>query len=314
MLLPYIYIFSLSLLTTLVVTPLVIKLAFRIGAVDKPGYRKIHRTVMPRLGGLGIYLGFMVSLLVFLELNAQVAGIILGGTVILVTGIVDDIRGISPWAKLSGQALAALLVIYLGGITVTLISNPFDGYIQLGLLSVPFTLLWIMSVTNAVNLVDGLDGLASGISIIALTTFSVISYFMGHTTVSLLAAGLGGAILGFLRYNFFPARLFLGDSGSLFLGFNVAVLAVLGLLKGVTLLAFIIPILVLGVPIADTFYAVCRRFLARRPIFAPDKSHIHHRLLKKGYSHPQVVVMIYLASLFFSASALLVVRNFNFLR
>ncbi len=306
----YISPFFIAVVAALLATPFIIKLAFLVGALDRPNRRKVHHQIMPRLGGLGIYIGFIISVLLFLELTMQLKGMILGGTIILLVGIVDDIRGISPLPKLMGQIFAALTVAYMG-ITVNFINNPFDGLFELGPLAIPFTVLWIVSITNAVNLIDGLDGLASGISTIALLTFSIISFSMGHVVVPMLALALAGAVVGFLRFNFFPARIFLGDSGSMFLGFNIAVLAVFGLLKGVTLVAFVIPIIVLGVPILDTGFAIIRRFYRRKPIFQPDKSHIHHRLLRRGYSHRQVVMIIYFISLCFSATAILVTRNMN---
>ncbi|RQD76928.1 MAG: undecaprenyl/decaprenyl-phosphate alpha-N-acetylglucosaminyl 1-phosphate transferase [Candidatus Syntrophonatronum acetioxidans] len=308
----YLYTFFLSMLVTLLATPLVIKLAYRVGALDQPDNRKVHRKIMPRLGGGAIYIGFIISLIFFMDFNLQVLGIILGGTLILILGAVDDIWGIPPLLKLKGQVVAALVVAAFG-VRVNFLSNPFDGFIELGLLTIPFTVLWIVAITNAVNLIDGLDGLASGISTIALATFAVISFFMGQPLVSLMALALVGSVLAFLKYNFFPARVFLGDSGSLFLGFNVASLAVFGLLKGVTMVAFVIPIIVLGVPLFDTLFAVVRRYLQREPIFQADKEHIHHRLLKKGFSHRQVVVLIYLISLCFSASALLMFKNLSIL-
>ena len=198
------------------------------------------------------------------------------------------------------------------GIQVQFINNPFNGYFYLGVLGIPFTIFWIVAVTNAVNLIDGLDGLASGVSIIALITFAVISYQMDQLTVALLSISLAGALFGFLRYNFFPAKIFLGDSGSMFIGFMVAVLATFGLLKGVTLVAFIIPILVLGVPIFDTCFAIFRRYCEHQPIFQADKKHIHHRLLGCGLSHKQTVLVIYGISVFFSVSALLMMRSGTF--
>ncbi|MBS4022234.1 MAG: undecaprenyl/decaprenyl-phosphate alpha-N-acetylglucosaminyl 1-phosphate transferase [Dethiobacter sp.] len=304
----YLLLFGIAFLVSLLITPWVASLAFRIGALDKPNKRKIHDHMMPRLGGLAVYAGFLVSAALLLDKGPKVTGLLLGGTVILIIGIADDIRGLSPKLKLVGQALAACIVIYFG-IRVEFINNPFDGYFQLGILSIPFTIMWIVSVTNAVNLIDGLDGLASGVSTIALLTFSIIAFQMRQPTVSLLSIALAGSILGFLRYNFHPAKIFLGDSGSMFLGYMVSVLAVFGLLKGVTLIAFIVPIIILGVPIFDTCYAIFRRYRNCKPIFQADKLHIHHRLLRRGLSHRQAVLVIYCISLFFSVSALLMMRN-----
>jgi len=306
--------FALAFAVTLVITPGVARLAFRIGAVDKPGQRKIHDRIMPRLGGLAVYAGFVAASSLLLAEEPKVAGLLAGGTTILLLGIADDVYGLSPKIKLLGQALAAGLVVW-SGIRIEFINNPFDGYYYLRFLGIsfaaPLTIFWIVSVTNAVNLIDGLDGLASGVSTIALLTFSFIAFQIGQPTVSLLAISLAGAVIGFLRHNFYPAKIFLGDSGSMFLGFMVAVLAVFGLLKGVTVVAFLIPIVVLGVPIFDTGYAIFRRYCNRQPIFQADKRHIHHRLLGRGFSHRQTVLVIYGLSLFFSMSALWILRNGN---
>ncbi len=299
----YFGVFMVGLLITLFATPLSRLAAYRIGAVDMPDQRKVHNGPMPRLGGLAVYLGFVITTLLFVEMSGQVAGLLLGGTIILLLGIADDVWGISPKEKLAGQVAAALVVMGFG-IQIQFLSNPFDGMIFLGGLSVPITIFWLVGITNAVNLVDGLDGLASGISAIALFTFSYIAFINQQVVVSLLALLLAGCIMGFLRYNFYPARIFLGDSGSMFLGFNIACLAVFGLLKGVTLITLLIPLIILAVPVCDTFFAIVRRKWRRQPIFEADKKHIHHRLLNRGLSHWQAVLVIYFISLFFSASAL----------
>lgn len=299
----YYGVFLVGFMVTLLSTPLVRILAHKVGAVDIPNHRKVHNKPMPRMGGVAIYLGFVAAILLLVDLSTRVMGLLLGGTIILLLGIVDDIKDISPKTKLLGQTAASLVVI-LFGIKIEFITNPFDSLIFLGSLSIPITLFWLVGVTNAVNLIDGLDGLASGISAIALFTFSYIAYVNGQFTVSLLTFLLAGCILGFLRYNFYPATIFLGDSGSMFLGFNIAALAVFGFLKGVTLIALVIPLIILGVPIFDTLFAIVRRRRDRRPIFQADKKHIHHRLLNRGLSHWQAVLVIYLLSLCFSASAL----------
>lgn len=299
----YLLIFLVGFIITMVSTPFIKKYAYKLGAVDVPGGRKVHKNPMPRLGGLAIYLGFAITTLLFVDLSSKVIGLLLGGTVIFLLGMVDDIRNISPKTKLAGQAAASLIVIF-SGIQIEFITNPFDSLIFLGSLSIPFTLLWLVGITNAVNLIDGLDGLASGISAIALFTFSYISFINGQPTVSLLAFLLAVCIVGFLRYNFYPATIFLGDSGSMFLGFNIAALAIFGLLKGVTLITLVIPLIILGVPIFDTFFAIVRRKWRRQPIFEADKKHIHHRLMNRGLSHWQTVLVIYFLSLCFSASAL----------
>lgn len=301
------FLFVIAFAVSLLSTPWVARLAFRIGAVDQPSKRKIHHRVMPRLGGLAVFAGFAVAA-AFLGVDSRLGGLLAGGTVILLLGILDDTRGLSPKVKLFGQTVAATIVVF-SGIRIEFINNPFNGYFYLGDFSIPFTVFWIVAITNAVNLIDGLDGLASGVSTIALLTFAIIAYQIGQSTVSLLALALAGAILGFLRYNFYPAKIFLGDCGSMFLGFMVAVLAVFGLLKGVTVVTFVVPIIILGVPIFDTCFAILRRFYEHKPIFQADKQHLHHRLLSFGFSHRQTVLLIYGLSLIFSASALLLIYN-----
>ena len=299
----YILPFCIAFIVSLVATPFIARLAFLIGAVDKPNARKVHDSYMPRLGGLAIFAGFCAATATLVAQDPKIAGLLFGSTVILLFGIVDDIRGISPRMKLFGQLMAALTVIYFG-IKIDYINNPLNGFFQLGALGIPLTIFWIMGITNAVNLIDGLDGLASGISAIALLTFAVIAHQSNLNTVALLSLILVGAILGFLRYNFYPAKIFLGDSGSMLLGFITSGLSAYGIINGASPYVLFIPILVLGVPILDTFYAIIRRYLERKPIFQADKKHIHHRLLNKGLSHRQAVLVIYGISLFLSASAL----------
>jgi UDP-GlcNAc:undecaprenyl-phosphate GlcNAc-1-phosphate transferase len=303
----YLLLFGVAVAVSLLATPWAGRLAFHIGAVDRPNKRKIHQQNMPRLGGLAVYVGFLAAG-VLLPLEPRLTGLLLGGTVILLLGLLDDTRGLSPKVKLLGQSAAAAIVVAFG-IRIDFINNPFNGYLYLGDFSFPFTVLWIVAITNAINLIDGLDGLASGVSAIVLFTFAVIAHQIGQSTVSLLALALAGAILGFLRYNFYPAKIFLGDCGSMFLGFMIAVLAVFGLLKGLTVVTFVVPVIVLGVPVFDTCFAILRRFCERRPIFQADKGHLHHRLLSRGYSHRQAVLFIYFLSLLFSAGALLLIYN-----
>ncbi|MCL5982285.1 MAG: undecaprenyl/decaprenyl-phosphate alpha-N-acetylglucosaminyl 1-phosphate transferase [Firmicutes bacterium] len=303
----YLLLFMVAVTVSMLVTPWAGRLAFRVGAVDRPNNRKIHQRVMPRLGGLAVFAGFAAAS-ALLPAEPRLTGLLLGGAVILLLGLLDDTRGLSPKVKLLGQSLAAAIVVAFG-IRIDFINNPFNGYFYLGAFSIPFTIFWIVAITNAINLIDGLDGLASGVSAIVLLTFAVIAHQIGQTTVSLLALALAAAVLGFLRYNFYPAKIFLGDCGSMFLGFMVAVLAVFGLLKGLTVVTFVAPVIVLGVPVFDTCFAIMRRFYEHRPIFQADKGHLHHRLLSQGYSHRQAVLFIYFLSLIFSAGALLLIYN-----
>lgn len=283
-------------------TPFVKKAALIWGAVDAPNHRKVHQKIMPRLGGLAIYLGFLASFLWIVPKNMLTWGILAGGTIVVLTGAMDDKYQISPKVKLLGQFLAAIVVVW-SGLQVEFINLPFEGIFKFGWLSIPFTILWIIGVSNAVNLIDGLDGLAAGVSGIATATILVMSLVIGNHTVSLLSVALLGAIIGFLFFNFHPAKIFMGDTGALFLGFILATMSVLGF-KYVTLFAFIMPILILGVPISDTFFAIIRRVVNKKPISEADKNHLHHRLLQLGLSHRKTVIVIYGVSMLFGVSAI----------
>jgi len=285
-------------------TPLVKRLAFKIGATDDPDDRKVHNRVMPRLGGLAIYLGFTLAVLLTQPLINSVWGLLLGGTLIMLLGVVDDIRGLSPRVKLAGQVAAALILVAFD-IQVSFLTNPFQGMLFLESLAIPVTLLWIIGITNAVNLIDGLDGLAAGTAGIAAVTIAVVTILEGHTAVSALALILGASLVGFLRYNFHPAQIFMGDSGSMFLGFNLAALAIMGLTKGATVISLFIPVVILGIPIMDTLFAIVRRFFNGKPIFQPDKQHLHHCLLNMGLSHRQTVVAICLVNICLGVSAVI---------
>lgn len=286
---------------TILLTPLIKKLAIRIGAVDKPNQRKVHMKVMPRLGGLAIYISFIAGMLLLQPDSPHSLPILLGSLIIVLTGIIDDIRELSPRVKLMGQ-LAAALVVVLSGIHVEFINLPFGGQLEFGIFSIPLTILWIVGVTNAINLIDGLDGLAAGVSSIALLTISGMAIIMGDAYVTVLGLILMASTIAFLFYNFYPAKIFMGDTGALFLGYMISVLSLLGF-KNVTFISLIIPALILGVPISDTFFAIIRRLVHKQPLSAPDKSHLHHCLLRLGFSHRQVVLIIYAIAAMFSLAA-----------
>ena len=291
----------------LILTPLCRLLAFRIGAVDSPEARKIHQSPMPRLGGLAIYLGFSPAFWFLAKGSPSLWGLWLGGTLIFLVGLVDDIKNLHPLAKLMGQVLAALVAV-AWGVKVEFLTNPFDGLFVLGNLAIPVTLFWIVGITNALNLIDGLDGLAAGTAAIAGITIGIIAALRGEVLVAGLALSLAASSLGFLPYNFHPARIFMGDCGSMFLGYNLAVLAILGLTKGATVVSLFIPIVVLGLPIMDTLMAIFRRFLNKRPIFSPDRGHIHHKLLDQGLDQRQAVGIIYLVNACLGGSAIILSR------
>jgi UDP-GlcNAc:undecaprenyl-phosphate/decaprenyl-phosphate GlcNAc-1-phosphate transferase len=291
-------------MTSVLVTPLVKKLAFKIGATDRPNQRKVHQKIMPRLGGLAIYIAFMVGVVFLDPDNVFEAPILLGSVIIIITGFLDDLFELSPKVKLAGQLLAAFVVVVFGGVQVEYINLPFDSQLHFGFLSIPLTILWIVGITNAINLIDGLDGLAAGVSAIALVTISWMAILKGDMFVTGMGFILLGSILGFLIYNFHPAKIFMGDTGALFLGYMISVLSLLGF-KNVTAISFIIPVIILGVPISDTFFAIIRRLLKRQPLSAPDKSHLHHCLLRLGYSHRQTVLIIYGMSALFGLVAII---------
>lgn len=303
-------IFITAVFVSLAFTPLVKSLSFKLGAVDKPEKRKVHKKVMPRMGGFAVFIAFVLTLLLYIPGDEvrTFAGLLSGGLIILLVGLVDDIYNIRPLYKLMGQIAAAFIFILLGN-QVMYISLPFEGLVYLGILSIPVTLFWMVAISNAVNLIDGLDGLAAGVTAIALLIFTLVAFETGQPVVALFTVALLGGILGFFPYNFYPARIFLGDCGSMFLGFTIAGISVMGLLKSVTVFTFIIPVLILGVPIFDTCFAIIRRYRSHRPIFQADGDHLHHRLLKLGLTHKQTVLFIYLLSAGLGVGAILFVTN-----
>lgn len=289
------------------ITPMVIKFAIRIGAVDHPNHRKVHKSVMPRLGGLGIFISFFIGFIIFLPDTMSAWPILAGATIITITGVLDDIKELSPKTKLGGQLLAAIVTV-AGGVKLEFITLPFGDRIEFGWLAIPITIIWIIAITNAINLIDGLDGLAAGVASIALLTISGIALSMGNPLMALIGFILFGSTLGFLVFNFHPAKIFMGDTGSLFLGYTISVLAIMGLFKNVAIFSLIVPIIILGVPILDTVFAIIRRVIQRKPISAADKFHLHHCLLRLGFTHRQTVILIYALSAMFSIAAILFTR------
>ncbi|KGR83779.1 glycosyltransferase family 4 protein [Lysinibacillus odysseyi] len=295
-----------AMVAAILLTPLVKRLAFRIGAVDAPNYRKVHARIMPRLGGLAIFGAFLIGIAVLRPDNQYMLAIILGATVIVITGVLDDMYEISAKAKMLGQLVAAGIIVFYGGIQIENINLPFtdEGTLAFGALSIPLTILWIVGITNAINLIDGLDGLAAGVSTIALITLAAMAFIMGNGFVLAVAAILAAGTFGFLFYNFHPAKIFMGDTGALFLGFMIAVLSLLGF-KSITVVSFIVPVIMLGVPISDTFFAIVRRLRMKKKWSDPDKSHLHHRLLDLGFSHRQTVLIIYGIAMLFGLFAII---------
>ncbi|MBD1221393.1 undecaprenyl/decaprenyl-phosphate alpha-N-acetylglucosaminyl 1-phosphate transferase [Virgibacillus halodenitrificans] len=294
----------LTTLISLIITPIVIKYAKKLNATDKPNYRKVHKDPIPTLGGLAIFMSFLIGLVILQPVSEYHLAIVIGGFIMIILGFFDDLFDLSPKVKFLTQILAASLVVFWGGLQVEFINLPFGGQIEFGILSSVITIIWIAGVTNAINFIDGLDGLAAGVSSIALMTIAVMAIIMGNVYVATMALILFFSTMGFLRYNFNPAKIFMGDTGALFLGFMISVLALLGF-KNVTIISFIIPIFILGVPISDTLIAMVRRYINKQPLSSPDSSHLHHRLVKFGLTHKQTVLFIYALSAMFSLAAIL---------
>ena len=308
-LIDFVIAFAISLVVSVAVTPLVIKFAKRFGFVDKPDYRKVHKGLMPRVGGLSIVIGASAGLLYLNDLILPLWPVILGGGIILIVGILDDRFTLSPKAKLVGQILAACIVVF-ADFKIDFITLPFVAErIYLGNFSYVFGILWIVGITNAINLIDGLDGLAGGVSVIAMTSIMALAAMNGQYMVVALTVILIGGTIGFLFFNFNPAKIFMGDTGALFLGYCISIISLLGLFKSVTIFSLVVPIIILAIPIFDTFFAIIRRILNKQKISAPDKSHLHHRLLAMGFSHKETVLIIYAIGAFFGLCAILFTRS-----
>lgn len=286
--------------------PFVKKVAVHIGALDIPNERKIHKFPMPRLGGLGIYFGFLLGYMLYGEPSSIMNSILIGSFIIVITGVIDDIKPIKPSTKFLGQLAAALIVVFYGNILLKNISA-FGLSIDFSIFSYPLTIIFILGCINCMNLIDGLDGLAGGISSIYFLTIGIIATMKGSFGLDfILTFVMLGSTLGFLVHNFNPSSIFMGDSGSLFLGFIISVIALLGF-KNVTMTSLIIPLLVLAIPILDTLFAIIRRLLKGESISTPDKFHIHHQLLKRNFSQRTTVLIIYAIDLLFAAASIVYV-------
>ena len=275
-------------------TPAVGGMARLLGVVDRPGGRRLNKRPIPRLGGLAIFLGILVPSLAFLSLDREMRGILLGAAVACVVGAIDDFRGLDPLPKLGGQ-IAAAGIACASGVWIDHFTFPFVGVVDLpASVGMTLTVVWIVAVMNMVNFLDGMDGLASGVCAIAGLTFAVLALSLGKTDAAILSAVVAGACIGFLRHNFFPARIFMGDSGALCLGFILAAVSIQGLLKTASTVVLLLPLLVLAVPIIDTSFVVARRLKHSRPIYTADRSHLHHRFLNIGFSQRRAAVTMWL--------------------
>ncbi|MBF7017640.1 glycosyltransferase family 4 protein [Staphylococcus durrellii] len=292
-----------SMIVSLILTPIIIKVSQKMDIVDKPNYRKVHTKPVSVLGGTVILFSFLLGIWLGHPIETEVKPLVIGSVLIYLVGLIDDIYDLKPIIKLIGQIVAALVVVYYG-VTIDFISLPIGPTIHFGILSVPITITWIVAITNAINLIDGLDGLASGVSAIALATIGFIAILQANIFIIMICSVLIGALLGFLFFNFHPAKIFLGDSGALLIGFIVGFLSLLGF-KNITFVSLFFPIVILAVPFIDTLFAMIRRVKKGQHIMQADKSHLHHKLLDLGYSHRQTVLLIYSIAILFSLSSII---------
>ncbi len=314
--LPNILLFLIAFVCSVVLTPRVAAVAERFGLLDRPSARKVHILAVPRIGGVAIFIAFFISIgfgalfsgiQTSLFFNSKVVYVYVGGLVAFGMGFFDDIKQLGPKIKFAIQTVVAIFV-YVGGLQIHLVALPFFGPIYFDLLSLPITIFWVLLVVNAINIIDGLDGLAAGVSFFVCLVLTIISFTHGNIMVSILLAALAGSILGFLVFNFNPASIFMGDSGSYFIGYMLASLSILGSLKSHTTFTFLIPIIALGVPLLDTVWATVRRFIVGQKLFKADKNHFHHRLLALGYSQRRAVLILYAITLFLGFVAFMMVN------
>ncbi len=285
--------------------PLVKRIAKHIGAIDIPNERKIHKNPIPRLGGLGIYAGFLLGYMLFGHPSLQMNAILIGSFIILITGLCDDIKPIKPLPKLLGQIAAACILVFYGNILLNNITV-FGQDIDFGIFAYPITILFVVACTNVINLIDGLDGLSGGISSIFYLSTIIICFFQQRFTglEFTLALIMLGSTLGFLFHNFNPARIFAGDSGAMFMGYIISIISLLGF-KTTVMTSIFAPLAILAVPILDTLFAIIRRLLNHKHIYDADKEHLHHQLLKMNFSHKTTVIIIYIITALFASASIL---------
>lgn len=288
----FLLVFAMTFSATALLTPAVRRLAWRWGAVDRPGFRRVHTKPTPRMGGLAIFIAITLALCIARGGSEATVGIITGSVVIVLLGIYDDIRGVPAKIKLAFQVLAACIPVAYG-FYFSWVVNPFGGAFYVDGLGAVFAILWIVGMINTINLSDGLDGLAAGITMIAATTFFFLALSYGHFGVAILSVALVGSTLGFLQYNFNPAVIFMGDTGSMYLGYMLGVLVLESMAQRASMTEFLIPLMILGLPILDLLFAIVRRKMNGQPIMTADRAHIHHRILDKGYTPKQTVLLLY---------------------
>ena len=282
-------------------TPPVKNFAHKVGAIDVPkDARRMHKKPIPRLGGLAIYGGFLCSILIFGQLDETMLCVLLGAAIIVALGIFDDVLALGAKLKFVVQIVAAAIPVCIGDLQIGLFTNlnPLSDtpFVHLGILAVPVTIIWIVGITNAVNLIDGLDGLAVGVSSIAAITMLAVALLTGNMPIAITMAALAGACIGFMPYNLNPAKIFMGDTGSTFLGYMLATVSIMGLFKFYAVISFAVPFLILGLPIFDTANAIIRRVAAGRSPMSPDRGHVHHKLIDMGFNQKQAVAILYAIS------------------
>lgn len=320
--------FLLAFITAFVITPYTIRFAHKVGAVDIPNDRRVNKKPMPRLGGLAVISGFLVSAIYLIVtmhienkidfvaegLNKKLLGFLLGILVLGITCFLDDVKGIKPLVKLAGQTLAAIIVVS-SGVLIDNFTIPFkENNVMLNeVFSYILTIGWIVGITNAINLIDGLDGLSSGITLISCISLLIIFSLNESPLIAIvLITALAGAIVGFIPYNFNPAKTFIGDVGSNFMGFVIAVISILGVAKTYTAIVIVAPIIVLALPIFDTLWAIVRRIVKTKSIkgvFKADKGHLHHRLMARGYTQKQAVLILYGITATFGMTAIILLDS-----
>jgi UDP-GlcNAc:undecaprenyl-phosphate/decaprenyl-phosphate GlcNAc-1-phosphate transferase len=296
---------------TLLLLPMVRRLSQKVGSLAIPNNRRLHAIPIPQSGGVAIFFGFLVAALFFNRTSPEIIGFLLGGTVITGVGLLDDIFDLPPITKFFGQILAALIVIY-SGVRIEFVANPTGGgLLNLGFLSLPFTFLWIVGVANAINFLDGLDGLAAGVAGISAWTLGVVALVSGRYDAAVLAFTLGAAAFAFLPTNFSEncnRKMFMGDAGSNFLGYSLAVVSIMGMVKVAAAFSMLLPMLVLAIPLFDTGFAIFRRLIAGKSPFEPDSAHLHHRIMHKGFTHKQTAFIIYGVNIILGVIAILSTR------
>ncbi len=311
---PVIFALAVSMLLSFALTPLVKRLAYRIGAVDVPkDKRRMHDHPIPRLGGLSIFIGCVIAILLFADTDRQLRGILLGSCLIVAVGVVDDSHPLGAGIKFILQIVSALIAVW-HGVIIEAIANPVSFltgnlYWDFGIMAVPITVVWIVAVTNSVNLIDGLDGLADGVSTIAALTMLILALLLRELGMAVICAALVGACVGFMPFNRNPAKIFMGDTGATFLGFMLATVSVTGLFKLYAMISFIVPFIILGFPIFDTASAFTRRILKGQNPMKADRSHTHHKLIDMGMNQKQAVATLYMVAAVLGLCAVMIVTS-----